>query len=733
MSQKSQIEKTLADMAISRVQERVPSLMNYYFGFEMINSNDDGSRAAGILGFRIGKELIYVPVLFLNGQLKGDEIMYLKNSDVFTSLSKQWVEFLTTQGQGGLGEAAPLPPHLHDQGSNAFRLLYAPPQAQKNGADKMSQFINMSKVAANGESKTGLLHKFISGMSKKAYSQFINFICKEQPELLSIISRVHDPETLKVKLASDPTEAPNSTLGGNPDSDRKEEKIEFVTIEKIEKDPAKYDDATKEKVVRESVAIVDRRAEEETSALVPATSVRERFSNPTKSGFYEMLNRFGSISKVMIIVAPEKIGAGFRSKGVCIIDPETGAYCHRDRADEVFVRSELNHENWLDVFKKGLEVEDAVVGKKYVMINERLDGTIPFRIQNRISGDDATDLIASISWGFDGEKKIKPAEPHVLMPQPGDKLNDCSCSDDVRIRPVEIENGALRSFHGTVFVPENWRLVEINFKSSSSSYKEEEANRAKITPGNPGSLYAALSQNGLKELKVTKTAFHYFISVDDKTSPEMNKDWTLYTLVGRMGLKEADARKLIDDAKSMPDLYLFKSAAAQLESEMAFPSVEDMAGAVPYSNVPEQTGVQIQEAIPENLIQWPNVVDPQYGTYEGVNKNNLELLSRAADTGRADVFDPAMIGLLLRSSRVQTKVEDMIPDLVDGLDKKCRLLLLFYWHNNDFISNYGSDEMAEFEDVLLNCIKNEGMLVLFLKQRSSESPSTKLDAFASKD
>jgi hypothetical protein len=57
----------------------------------------------------------------------------------------------------------------------------------------------------------------------------------------------------------------------------------------------------------------------------------------------------------------------------------------------------------------------------------------------------------------------------------------------------------------------------------------------------------------------------------------------------------------------------------------------------------------------------------------------------------------------------------------------CRLLLLFYWHNSEFAEEYGIDEMADFEDLLLSTIKSTSKVVLFLKQRAVESSTGQTD------
>ena len=122
----SQVEATLADLAFTQVSDKVPSLFDHYLGFELITKNDENTRAAGLMGFKIGNELIYVPVLFLNGKIKGTEVLYLKSSDVFTSNTKQWVEFLSSRNPGIMGEAGN-PDQLTQVGPAQLRPFTQPP------------------------------------------------------------------------------------------------------------------------------------------------------------------------------------------------------------------------------------------------------------------------------------------------------------------------------------------------------------------------------------------------------------------------------------------------------------------------------------------------------------------------------------------------------------------------------------------------------------------------------
>ena len=93
-SNKNQAETSLSDLALTELGDRLPGLITYLLGFELIDSNDENTRAAGVLGFDVNGQKVLLPVLFLNGRVRCMEIMYLADTDTFTSATPQWVEYI---------------------------------------------------------------------------------------------------------------------------------------------------------------------------------------------------------------------------------------------------------------------------------------------------------------------------------------------------------------------------------------------------------------------------------------------------------------------------------------------------------------------------------------------------------------------------------------------------------------------------------------------------------------
>ena len=67
-------------------------------------------------------------------------------------------------------------------------------------------------------------------------------------------------------------------------------------------------------------------------------------------------------------------------------------------------------------------------------------------------------------------------------------------------------------------------------------------------------------------------------------------------------------------------------------------------------------------------------------------------------------------------------VDKYLSDLMKGMDRVGRIMFMFYWHQDDFADRYGKTDLPELEDSLRNTFEALGDLVLFLKQKSIESP-----------
>ena len=101
-----------------------------------------------------------------------------------------------------------------------------------------------------------------------------------------------------------------------------------------------------------------------------------------------------------------------------------------------------------------------------------------------------------------------------------------------------------------------------------------------------------------------------------------------------------------------------------------------------------------------------------------IDQEAQQLAQQAAELGQKNVFDQATIGGLSRVYDTGNVIDSYIPQFMETLDRLGRVLFLYYWKHDDFISRYGTDDVVEMEDVLRSTFKTLGKLTLDLKKKS---------------
>lgn len=103
--QETQFEQAFAALAYTYIKDKAPRLLDFMVGFQLVERNDDNTKAIGIFGFKLDKSWLYGPVFFLNGDLKGHELLYLKEQDRFVPLKENWVNHVLSRKPHVLGRA----------------------------------------------------------------------------------------------------------------------------------------------------------------------------------------------------------------------------------------------------------------------------------------------------------------------------------------------------------------------------------------------------------------------------------------------------------------------------------------------------------------------------------------------------------------------------------------------------------------------------------------------------
>ena len=135
------IEKTFSDIASGFVANKVGDLMKdqHRIGFEVVKKNEDNTRMLGVFAFKVDKELLFAPVFFLSGEIKGP-ILYRCDTKQFIPANKEWASYLiesieTAEGRGidrsKLGDTSPM--------VSLDKIMMRPKQASANAEKSIKQ------------------------------------------------------------------------------------------------------------------------------------------------------------------------------------------------------------------------------------------------------------------------------------------------------------------------------------------------------------------------------------------------------------------------------------------------------------------------------------------------------------------------------------------------------------------------------------------------------------------
>lgn len=130
------IEKAVADQASGFVENKLGPLMkgDHPLGFEIVKKNDDNTRIVGVFAFKIDKSLLFAPVFFINGEIKGP-LLYRCDTKTFVPANKEWAEYLISAQEMSEGKGRDRsrrfenPPLVQMQ-----RVAFLPPSMMKRSA-----------------------------------------------------------------------------------------------------------------------------------------------------------------------------------------------------------------------------------------------------------------------------------------------------------------------------------------------------------------------------------------------------------------------------------------------------------------------------------------------------------------------------------------------------------------------------------------------------------------------
>lgn len=766
--QENEFEQAFATLAYTYVKDKAPRLLDFMVGFQLVDRNDDNTKAIGVFGFKVGKQWVYAPVFFLNGDLKGHELLYLKSQDMFVPMKENWVNYVLAKKPHVLGEAKNKSLSQLGITQPDIRSMSIPPYNSKYGGAREAVAMKISGWrpetvefapiygALTTDRGEYAFKKFGSFQSEQVLEQFLREnvgfckiavdACRIYPAIGQMMEKFH-PGLLKEALLdlrkrtlTPVTKQASSVLGHNRESRLVARATSVLGTPKPIKfaagDPVEIrmknqvgitdnlSDHEEEQLSRDGYLVKDMRAGDEITKRYNTQQLVE-MSNPDASGLYEILQKPGEFVKCVVFMHPHSNNRQMDAATAIRLDPKDWINAH---PTTLFAKPNISTKEDFNKWYDGLSKSKPEKGGVYVVVTQDGQGSVPFKV---------TESLEDGRYSARFFDRVERRRPLYLPSTDSDALGRNHCFSSESWGPSllqfnEREGTKFKSMQNTLFVPAEYKLLEIKKPSTSDSDFEDSffdiethSSDTSFLPGDDADIQLQITQ---KTAQLKLYCDGNDVSING--GPLMSKLAAVITLIKQHGFADVAARNMLKEAEVLrlrgkffttrvkyADAY--SETMGQGPSAPAFPA-EQQGFDPSYGNVPMSYPQVDQQSIPElsGSQTDPNTYNPLPEATP--DPMAMQAAQQAGQQGQKEIFDTAMISGLLKTVRQDSLVNKYMGDLLKALDRLGRILFMFYWHNEEFINRYGKSDAPELEDSLRNSFESLGDLCLFLKEKDVE-------------
>lgn len=736
-----EIERAFMDQAWSHIEPRAGKLMDdpYRLGFEIVAKKEGNTKLCGMFAFRLHGELLYAPAFFLNGQIKGTDLLYLHGPKKFKPFTEEWVTWLTDRAQSTRGQGIDRAEGRRNRPTDIhFERIAYPPHMQKYSAEHgpvpgidmtWDEWIKESTTVVNDLKLD--LKEFLQGPGQGWATEKVASLVRESPHFAQAIVRRfgNDWETLFGPDSwSTPTKQASAGASLILHTDIQEGATEDQ-ISQFYKRGYYIEDARPQEVLTLTYENGPRDIEQFGEAsLGEVLGAKGEFTEAAV--FPECSDTLGSKECTEESLADSSFDPwddGERAAYRVIAVKGDGATTYVDRyADPIMGKPMKNladclrdEESWiLDKPSKGsayvmLDIGTGLVSKPFFVVKTSTRGGV-------------TECTVCPSGSGYGKKLI--------------------------INPAISQTSIAHAMAG-----ENARFIKVKHEGSITEDDDGYCRGVKIPRGDVSiGTVDAINHwifNGGSEMK--KLA----VSRRDHDELEINFNGTIVRnlprveafakLAADLNLPGSVADEIIDEAlekgaahRVLEEGEAVKSAAArlQLNDHETFQTHRNDVFGIDQESPQSfllRTDAFGQGPEPHRI---GDAFDPSMGGSQnrpgstevgGVPEALLfgaspEMIAQFSETEQLpQVFDHGVIGSLTGTYDSGSMIDNFLDDLEVALDRLGRILFLLYWKPADFEKDYGTDDMQNLENELLSTFKGYGDLVLNLlkKAKGRNEPS----------
>lgn len=748
----SNFELKFSQLVDTRLQEKVPALYPNRVGFQLIDVNDTQDKGVGVMAFIVDGQWLYAPAFFIKGQLKGLELLFVKNKDMFVPLKDSWISFIQKGQMRLLGHGVDKQ-KVKATKPNMIDLVLSPHEKISNEKDALIDKETLTHMFTKFAEMDTDLVTHIPKLGKEAFMKFATAM-KEDTEFANAVFNFYSPKDLR-KMA-ELVDLNAKSIGDKADTKPGQTEPEAVGTEDVGDNKADINE-TVSQAIADSKGTADVKVEEEVmeetkeekipsrSKLVnektsATTDIPEDLESDTKKGT-------DTVEELVVVTdgcSPEAETLSDKQKEILLRD---GIFVKDTRKSTSAVfDTEVNTCNFSNPTSTGLHevllADGTAMPMLIVFPNKAVknrsyssDSNLGYSCRHTVGPDNDVCLINPA----DPTKYCtKPAREVLAKPAgrlPEELYNKMKglkeftkkryvSGDSKRLLVVDKKHNAiilkapwgrekLETSSDTLPVFDNNSDASIRFTGkdgkisvtknmvyipNDTAYFEYEYDLPQQLGDVNTFMFHMRKTAGLQRLKVYSDNNGYALTSDTHQEFNLNKKAVLISLTKKHGIQASLAKKMVKEAS-------FKGVPVSKRYFVKYADMYDL-----NAGDPRETGSSYDEA-------------PDEETYENPAAEGLQVATDASNKGVKEVMDTSILASLAGTSHSMELMGTYISDLIRAMDRVGRMLFLFYWHQDEFKDQYGAQEQIELEESLRGLFDSTGDLVLFLKEKSVDFDS----------
>lgn len=636
----TEFEQAFSSLAYAYLRDKAPRLLDNMVGFQLVDRNEDNTKAMGIFGFQLDKQWLYAPVFFLNGDLKGHELLYMKNNDSFVPMKENWINYIMSRKPHVLGESSSN--QLRELGGvqpDIRQLSLSPSQGGGKRASDQSWLSGvMPMLAAFKLKKASSLYPgagdrqldqaqvvkapFKAALAKQASNLDFNTV---MPTSLILMKQAHDLSerypTIKLamqrfygvdcftrwgteyrdnqraaggnlmpKQASAPKPyMPDNLLiptvrpAGPVDHEKSGKLRMYVYARVITNEAPELDDAEREKLLKDTVLIKDERDGDEVSTAYN-TQVEATLTNPSETALYRVLVKPGEFKKMLIAMHGHTNRGRERMATVVELNESGHKNWLNTHPGNVFADQISDRDEWVEWFE-GLGDSDSLAKDgEYIAIDETGSASTPFRVRKSLGdGNFRVDFRDDIDWN-----EPKPFSSN-QQDRPYDRDAPSTYDALLCVNKEGKQGTKIRAIGGELRIPSTFKFLRL---SAPPTPKEDDNSLMGDCCGCPSTSSSEKTPIRLGKIEDIQLLFHektarvkVFNNGTDVyiSSPigeqRLTKKAALLDLIGTHGFREKVAREILSYSEQKGNaIYRAIYAPGYGPEKKAAPNMSMLAG-----------------------------------------------------------------------------------------------------------------------------------------------------------